>query len=107
MQRLSTQFTQSTRARARVCVCVCVCRCIGRPNREVYNVFEFAKTIYSGRGQKDVAVCTMDIDGGTFHCATMLCGNNAQTNDSVVAVVITGGVRWVFPLLSYLSSLFS
>lgn len=36
-------------------------------------------------GRRIVAVCAMDIDGGTFHRATMLCGNNAQTNDSVVA----------------------
>lgn len=35
--------------------------------------------------------------GGTFRCATMLCGNNAQTNDSAVPTVITRGTRSFFP----------
>lgn len=38
--------------------------------------------------------------GGTFRCATMLCGNNAQTNDSAVPTVITRGTRSFFPLLN-------
>lgn len=38
--------------------------------------------------------------GGTFRCATMLCGNNAQTNDSAVPTVITRGARSFFPLLN-------
>lgn len=38
--------------------------------------------------------------GGTFRCATMLCGNNAQTNDSAVPIVITRGTRSFFPLLN-------
>lgn len=41
--------------------------------------------------------------GGTFRCATMLCGNNAQTNDSAVPTVITRGTRSFFPLLNPLS----
>lgn len=104
MQRLSSFNTRSRRARyvrvytyvytdtVRIYICVCVDAPTGRIEG-VYNAFESARTVYRGRGQKGVAVCTMDIDGGTFHCATMLCGNNAQTNDSVVAVVITDGVR--------------
>lgn len=45
----------------------------------------------------------MDTSSGTFHCATMHCGNNAQTNDSVVSVVsvvITAAyVRHILSLL--------
>lgn len=78
--------------------------CIAGPNREsVQCAFESARGPYGGRGQKDTLVCTMDAGGGTFHCATMLCGNNAQTNDSVVAAVITSGTHWAFPLLASLS----
>lgn len=113
MQRLSTYYSRSRRA-CIVCVRVCV-RASARACVNVYvvqhvcinasagqiervcNAFESARTIHSGRGQKAETVCTMDIDGGTFHCATMLCSNNAQTNDSV-AVVITGCVCSAFPL---------
>lgn len=80
------------------------CVCIAGPNREsVQCAFESARGPYGGRGQKDMLVCTMDAGGGTFHCATMLCGNNAQTNDSVVAAVITSGTHWAFPLLASIS----
>lgn len=89
--------------RAQTYVHVNVCTYIVGPSREgIQYAFESVRGPYGGRGQKDTLVCTMDAGGGTFHCATMLCGNNAQTNDSVVAGVITSGTHWAFPLLASL-----
>lgn len=64
------------------------------------------RTIQSGRGQKEVYLCVYTIvaGSGTFRCETMLCGNNAQTNDSVVVAIITSGTRVGIPSVHLSSS---
>lgn len=66
----------------------------------VHNAFEFARAPVHTETRKRTEGCTRmyTLPVEHFAVATMLYGNNVQTNDSDVAVVITSGARWAFPL---------